>query len=733
MHWHTLRMPLLAALLTGGTLLLSSPLYAVNYDVGPAEIRVNNRFVVGGGVRLEKPARDTIGKLNLNPDLCPDDCLSLTLDPEPNQRLVDAPGAFVGSNFDDGNLNYDQWDLVNAQARLETGMTMFWGEAIFNLSTMAFFDTVNVDFLETNTDTNFQPARMPRPDDLERESGASLDLIEAKLAYPFQLFDTYFQFAIGQQRVRWGESTFLALGSLDQLNPPDQNRLNFPGSDIASVFRPTGLAVLSGELTPELSVELVYQYDWERAEPASAGTFFSTNDIAGDGPYGVIGLGQTSEDPLFVGGFKNQLAQLLTSTSLNVPIDHTFGEPRNSGQYGGRLSLYLPNFNGGTGVSFYALNYHARLPYASGFATDESCLRNPPLGNLPDTGDLGPITDVLAGIGAQFPGLQLTDIGLDAVGALINCGGGDGGSPLGQTLAAAFPGENRDPLPVDTAKFFIDYPEDIQMFGADFNTQFGNWSLAGEYVFRPNQPVLVSLADTVFALLQPALPDEDISLGAIVVPSNRSAVPDFIQTIFRNDPPEANQLIRGYERLKVHQVGLTGIRVFSSTNWIGADQIILLTEAGFTYIQDMPSRDVLQLEGGGPNCTQASPGADGTGQPDGEPDPRSLNPTQARGCFADSFSTGYRILSQSQYNNLLFGWSFNMLLGLFHDVQGVGPAPAQNHVEGRIQVLAGSEVEFAQGLRGRLLYQGYMMTGPEDRVGLLKDRDHLSLHVEYNF
>ncbi|MEQ9735729.1 MAG: hypothetical protein RLN67_00790, partial [Algiphilus sp.] len=63
----------------------------------------------------------------------------------------------------------------------------------------------------------------------------------------------------------------------------------------------------------------------------------------------------------------------------------------------------------------------------------------------------------------------------------------------------------------------------------------------------------------------------------------------------------------------------------------------------------------------------------------------------------------------------------------------VGPAPAQNHVEGRIQVLAGSEVEFAQGLRGRLLYQGYMMTGAEKRVSLLKDRDHLSLHIEYNF
>lgn len=707
-------------------------LQAVSLNFDNAELRFNNRFVVGAGVRLESPDADTIGKLNLNPDLCPDDCLSLFLDPEPNQRLVDAPGAFVGANFDDGNLNYDRYDLINAQARLESDLTVFWGEAIINVSTLAFFDFVNTGFDETNTDLNFQPARMDRPDNLERESATSLDLLEAKIAYPFNLGGRFFEFTVGQQRVRWGESTFLALGSLDQLNPPDQNRLNYPGSDIANVFRPSGLAVLSGEFTPNVSAELVYQYDWEAAEAASAGTFFSTNDIAGGGPYAVIGLGQSSEDPLFVGGFKNQIARLLSGTSLNVPIDHERGKPRDSGQYGGKLSLYLPEFNGGTGFNFYAFNYHARLPYASVLATDESCLRSAPGGDLPSSDDLALVGELLSGISSQFPRLNLDDIGVDGATFLLACGGGDG-KGLGQVLANAIPGENQDPLPVDTLTAFIEYPEDIRMFGLDFNTQVGNWSLAGEYVYRPNQPLLISLADTIFAGLQPALPREDISLGIATIPGNRSAVPDFLQTRYRNDPPEANQYIAGFERFQVHQVGLTGIRIFPRSNWIGADQIVLLTEAGFTYVQDMPSRDRLQLEGGGPNCTHASPGADGTGQPGGDPDPRSLNPTQATKCFADSFSTGYRILVQPQYNNLLFGWTFNGILGFFHDVKGVSPAPAQNHVEGRIQTLVGSEVTFAQGLRGRILYQGFFATGSEDRTLLLKDRDHVSLHIEYNF
>ena len=716
-----------------GAFFLVPEVYAVNFRFDDGELRLRNRFVVGGALRVEAPDPDTVGKLNLDPDLCPDDCLSFTGNPEPNQRLVDAPGAFVGSNFDDGNLNYDQWDSVSGQARLETDLTITHGEAVLNLSGMAFFDWINTGFDETNTDLNFQPARMPRSQKLERRVGYSLDLLEAKLTYPFEIADTYLTLSVGQQRVRWGESTFLALGSLDQLNPPDQNRLNFPGSDIASVFRPSGLAVLSGEITPTVSLELVYQYDWEAAEPAAAGSFFSTNDIAGGGPYAVIGLGQVSEDPLFVGGFKGPIPRLFSSTALNVPVDERFGEPRDHGQFGGRLSWYAENLNGGTELGFYAMNYHARLPYASVFATDRSCFRDAAGGDLPSSSDIALVDDLLSSVGAQLPGLTFDDVSVQAVTALLSCGGGNGSSALGQVLSTAIPGEGREPLPLETLKAFIDYPEDIRMFGMAFNTQVGRWSLAGEYVYRPNQPLLVSLADIIFAGIQPTLPEADINFGIALLPSARNAVPDFLQTRFRGRPVEANDLIRGYVRRRVHQLGLTGIRVFSKSNWFGADQIILLTETGFTWVQNMPSRERLQLEGGGPNCTHASPGADGTGTPDGQPDSRRLNPTQARGCFADAFSTGYRIFVQSQYNNLLFGWTFNPIVGFFHDVAGVAPTPAQNFVEGRMQVLAGTEITFTQGLRARALYQGYFMSGGSDRVGLLQDRDHLSLHVEYNF
>jgi len=708
-------------------LFASAPSHALNTEIGDFGISLNSRALFGGAIRLEDRAPETLGKLNATPDLCPDDCISFTGDPEPNQRLVDAPGAFIGSIYDDGNMNYGQGELVGAQARLESDLSIQWRGAVVKVSGIAFFDQVNNDFSETNFDTAFQPARERRSGAIIDRVGTDIDLQEAFISYPFQLGDIYALVSVGEQRVRWGESTFVALGSLDQLNPPNENRLNFPGSEIASVFEPTGLAVVSADLTATIGLELVYQYDWEPAQPAAAGSFYSVNDLAGGGDYAVVSLGQFSEDPNFVGSFKGTLPGLLTSGSLNVPVDSTFGEPDDQGQFGGRLTWFAEDLNGGTELGLYALNYHSRLPYASTFATDRSCLRDSPLSlGVEDVLGSG-VNSVLAGLGDLVPGITLDNLSTDGALAILGpCGGGTG------TLGPIVPGADREALPIGTLRPFLDYPEDIRLFGMAFNTQLGSWSLAGEYIYHPNLPLQVSLVDVLFAGLQPALPAEDQNILIATVPGARTALPDFVQTRFRKDPVTANELIRGYERQKVHQLDLTGIRVFSSTNPIGADQIIMIAELGMTYIQDMPGLDELQFEGGGPNCTHFSPGADGTGTEDGEPNSRRLNPTQSTDCFADEFATGYRLFIRPTYNNFLFGWTYTPIIGLFHDVYGISAFPVQNFIEGEIEVLLGTDIEFAQGFQAQILYQGFFDTG-NDRVNLLQDRDNLKFSIEYNF
>src|SRR5581483_8772634 len=109
-------------------------------------------------------------------------------------------------------------------------------------------------------------------------------------------------------------------------------------------------------------------------------------------------------------------------------------------------------------------------------------------------------------------------------------------------------------------------------------------------------------------------------------PSADQAVPSYLRDYRGLGRIQAHQYIPGYERFKVGQFDFTAIKAVSST--LGADQIIFIGEVGGTQVFNMPSRDKLQLEGGGPYRTHASPGADGTGTPDGQPDPHHLNPTQ---------------------------------------------------------------------------------------------------------
>jgi len=696
-----------------------------NFELWALDISLNNDVTLGAGWRLEARDPSLIGKLNLDPTLCPDDCRDLGGDPAPNQRLVDAPGGFFAHNGDDGNLNYDQGDLIAAQTRLANDLNVRWGDAVFKLTTLGFYDAANTDFDEFHPDnfndfgdTAYQPRFTRRQADVEDEIGNDLDILEAFVSVPFRLFDTRLTFSLGEQRLRWGESTFNVLGSLDEINPPNANRQRFPGADIAAVFEPVGLAVLNANLSANLAVELIYQYDWERVEPQASGSFTSTNDIAGGGDFGVVGLGQFSEDPNQIGTFEGN-ASLVSNSSQSIrALPDNFGFPEQGGQYGARINWFAENINGGTEFSFYFLNYHSRLPYATLFAADASCLRD--RADLPDSGDVpAPLQGVIDQIESET-GQQLT---ADGVSAFVACEGFNG------TLNPGGPGAGREPLPIQTIRPYLNYPEDIQMYGLSFNTNAGRWSLAGEYAFRPNLPLLIHLPDLTFAALQPAFPEEDINLALGTIPSNRNAVPDIVMTQYRNDPVDANEEILGFERFSVHQLDFTGIRVFSGSNPIGADQILLLVELGMTHVLDMPDPTFLPIWSGWLNATHPTPGADGTGS-GGQPDPRRANPTQQTDNYADDFAMGYRVLARLQYSDLLFGFTFNPIVAFFHDVEGVAPFPIQNFVEGNKRLILGTGVRLTSSVESQVLYESYFGGGDFNN---LRDRDNVALSLKYSF
>ncbi|ROH91020.1 DUF1302 family protein [Stagnimonas aquatica] len=707
----------------------SGAVQALDWQWGEAQFSLKNSYSVGAAMRMQDRNGMLVGKLNTpgQQDLCAtDNCISFTGDPEPNARLVRAGGAFSGVNQDDGNLNYDKYDLVAATNKLNSVFTAEYGEFVAKLRAIGYYDPVNAGFDEHHTDTRYQPARSERPSDISRDFAKGVNLYDAYLQYNFSFGERNGLVSIGQQYVRWGEANLVAINSLSEINPPNAAALRMPGSEISEVFQPVPLLLLSTDISEGLSADFIYQFGWKAVQADPRGSFFADTDLAGGGRYGYISLGQFGEDP-------NKLAKpagvlgLISSTSLTVDLEQT--EARDDGQYGLRINYLADWLNNGTELGLYFLNYHSRYPYASIIAADESCARS----------------------------------STNAVEAYVACGGFNGSLP-------GLPGLQKEPLPIDTMRAQLVYPEDIQMYGVSFNTTIGSWSLAGEYSFRPNVPLQVHITDVIFTGLQPAFPDNDIvsdptSANALItqianglnidpnaitallpglsgdvvdllratLPSADNGVPSYLKHYRGIDRIAANQLINGYERFPVGQLDLTAIKAWSK-NPFNADQVLLIAEAGMTQIFNLPSHQVLQIEGGGANRTHASPGADCTGEAPGTPVAdctKHLNPTQQTSNFADSIAWGIRLLTRMEYNDVVFGWSFKPTFGFFWDVEGVAPYPIQNFVEGRMEALAGTEVNLTPALTGRIAYQSFFGGRPGENTRA--DRDNLSLSVNYTF
>jgi hypothetical protein len=698
-----------------GLALAHPPASALDFSLGEVDVRMLNKFAIGAGWRMQKRDNSLLGKLNVpgQQNLCDeDDCISFSGDPEPNQRLVDAEGGFFFQNTDNGNLNYDRGDLITGLAKYNSELTASWRNLTLRTTFVGFFDALNFDFTETNTNTRLQPAEVPRSGEIEHRLAMRGEFREAFIAAPVPLpfVDRELFLSLGRQRLRWGESQLHLFNTLDAINPLDAVLTRQPGFSINELNLPVGMALAGVDLTDRLSLEAFYQYEWRPVRPEPSGSFFSSVDAAGGGTSATLGLGQFPEDPM--GQFQPAGdAALLSSSHRTVFVPSEFETAaRDSGQFGAKLSWFAENLFGGTELGFYFANLHSRLPYFSVIAAEESCAR--------DSSNI--------------------------VEAFADCEGFNG--------ALASGGE---PFPVDTLRVFLDHPEDVRMLGVSFTVPMGRWSLSGEYSYRPNMPVQVLISDVIFAGLQPAFPRQDIPLnptgldpGVIpiigdlldpiagdttgaIIPGSRTFVPDFVSTVHRGVEVHPGDVVRGYERLKVGQFSLAGLRLFS-TNPFRADDMLVMVEAGFSHVIDMPG-ETIYFQGMG-DQSHPSPGADGSGFPEGT-DPETaevtarINPTQQTSGFADDFAWGLRSFVQLGYSNVLMpGLVIKPTVFAFWDVGGISTFPAQNYVEGNVWVIGGFFYEFKREISGSVLYQHF-----RGRRNLLRDRDALTIGIELNF
>jgi hypothetical protein len=111
------------------------------------------------------------------------------------------------------------------------------------------------------------------------------------------------------------------------------------------------------------------------------------------------------------------------------------------------------------------------------------------------------------------------------------------------------------------ARYFIEYPEDIRLYGLSFQTNIEGTSLAGEVSFRPNMPLQLNSTDLSFA-----------ALGVPVSPIFESG----------HAANAAGEDLHGYERKPVTQAQVTATQFVDQV--MGASRLTLVAEVGYNHI-----------------------------------------------------------------------------------------------------------------------------------------------------
>jgi len=677
----------------------------------------NTSITVGGAIRMQSWNVDQIGKSNLNPHLCEAQyqaCQGVFRDQVyPARHLVAAPGA-PSVNTDGGDLDYRKGDMISAVSKVTQDLTLTWHDFGIFSRWLYFYDPINANFTEYHpneiTPQNYlqvgrqapgltgaagqyllqalsnpgmllsNPASVadvllnaryygqPGPNGTyivygpggvvhqarsggqeRREIGADLQGLDAYAYGKVSLWgDRTLSFKLGRQTVNWGESTTLVLNSLNQANPVNANNYYRIGRQTEEVFTPVAMADVSFEPIPEYNLEAFYQLEWKSDQGAAPGSFFSDSNVSTNNVGATINLapGSLAEDPDRVGTpIDTPLAALsnTTATWRRLP-DIT---PSAAGQFGVAVKHSFDEIGSGFETGLYFMNYHSRLPLVSLYAANPSCARKDGNARHNDAADLVSLL-------ADCPDFPL-------VHSLLNP------SQPAQYATSSV-------LAVDSARFQLEYPKNIQLYGASFNTTLGAWSLQGEVAYRRNLPLQVAFADLGFAALGPtvtACHDQSTgctggaSLGNIAIgyaedgsaidygSSNfipapgKTAYPDNINLLVGTLPGAARSFptfvipyrggqigdnpgcpkgmpdsayhpgiacyIRGYEREQVYEFNLGTTRVLGETdNPFGADQVILAGEWGATFVPYLPALDRLQFQAPGVYY-HASAGADGSG------------------------------------------------------------------------------------------------------------------------
>ncbi|WJG07654.1 DUF1302 domain-containing protein [Aliiglaciecola sp. LCG003] len=669
--------------------LAASSSFAASWEKGDLSVNFDSSFSLGTSIRVEERDFSLIGNSN-HPNFDWTGYNAATNPIYTSRDVWDNANGAYSTNGDLGDLNFDKGKAFSTVFKGTHELDIKYKNMGFFARGLYFYDFELKDGERDWTNPITGKTQDPCDSDTASEELCSdIRLLDAFFYADFDLGNVPVTLRIGDQVVSWGESTFIQHG-INTTNPVDVTRSQAPGAELKEVFIPVGMVFASFGLTDNLSLSMYYQYEWERSRLPQAGSYFATNDFAGEGGQAQnVQLGFTGNpdidldflltslnglgDALRAGADATQISAAYLAYPTKVAIrgysDAAHVDADDQGQYGIKMSYYSSELND-TEFSLYHINYHSQRPLISGMTSDFTT----------------------AGIQRDLAYLASNTIDRDNV-----------------TDLQAF----------TESQFY--YPEDLKLYGFSFNTNIGETAFAGEIAYRVDEPLQIDDVE----LLYTAMPEQLANAGIR---------PDFagisqMGNIGRSVGP--GETAQGYLLSDTVQAQFTATHVFGPA--FGTDNFILLGEVGFINIADFPDPSVIRLNGPGTSRTPSLEplrDADGTiistreGLHIGLSDGPETNP------FPTENAWGYRLLAVADFNNVFSGVNLRTRATFAHDVNGTTPDPLFLFLEDRKSANISFEFDYLSKMSASVAYSSFW--GGAGNSNALSDRDFVSFNLKYS-
>jgi len=604
----------------------AAPAYAINFNIGEIDGQFDSSMSVGASWGTAKRDMDLVG--------------------------INNGGTGYTQTGDDGRLNFKRGETFSKIFKGVHDLELRYGDSGAFVRGKYWYD-----FELKDESRPFKPVSDKNRKEAAKSSGA--EILDAFLYHNYSLGDLPGTVRAGRQVVSWGESTFIG-NSINSINPLDAAAFRRPGAEIKEGLIPVNMLYVSQSLSDHLSMEAFYQLEWDQTIVDNCGTFFSSADFLADGCTGYDILPGAQRDALIANGItieslNTALAALAPSgyyptyaeLGLNVGREGVRvrrgadNDPRDSGQYGFAFRW----LGDATEYGLYFMNYHSRNPFVSYRNASQQTIRQ---------------LAGLAALPAPAPGLP-------------------GGVLFANGLTL--------PVLLSNGEYFVDYPEDIHLYGTSFSTTLPTgtaWS--GELSYRPNAPVQLN-GTYLTGLLATGIG------GSLAVGDAAGAL------------GQAGQTHRGYNRKEITQIQTTFTHFFDQV--LGAGRVTVVGEIGYTHVGGLESKSDLRY------------GRDSIFGLD--------TPEYGNHGFVTANSWGYRLRALADYSNVFAGINLTPNISFSHDVDGYGPNGLFN--EGSKAVSVGLDAVYQNTYTASLSYTDFF--GGD--FNTLVDRDFLAFSVGVNF